>query len=356
MRRITVLVIALGVAAALAGLAGAAARDTKIALVAYSTPKEAFSHLIPAFQATPAGKDVSFTQSYGASGDQARAIVAGLPADVVDLSLAPDVDTLVKAGLIDRNWSKAPYNGMVSDSVVVFVLRNGNPKHIKTWDDLVKPGVQVVTPNPFTSGGARWNVMAAIRGAAPRAQDPGAGDRVPQEALPQRRLAGHERAHRAADVHRRQGRRPADLRERGDPRAAGQPARLLPDPEGDAPDREPGRRHEDGDPRREGLPHVPATPAAQTPVRPDRATARSTRRVSRRSSTYPAAAAALHDQLRRRLGQGHQAVLRPEERRDGKDRAEPGGVNWRLAPRSPPRRGSALAVRCRSASASPPRI
>ena len=161
MRRITLLVVALGVAAVLTGLAGAAGRDTKIALVAYSTPKEAFSHLIPAFQATPAGQGVTFTQSYGASGDQARAIVAGLPADVVDLSLAPDVDTLVKAGIVDKNWSKAPYNGMVSDSVIVFVLRNGNPKHIKTWDDLVKPGVQVVTPNPFTSGGARWNVMAA---------------------------------------------------------------------------------------------------------------------------------------------------------------------------------------------------
>jgi sulfate/thiosulfate transport system substrate-binding protein len=161
MRRISFVVVALGVAAALAGLAGAAGRDTKLALVAYSTPKEAFSHLIPAFQATPAGKGVSFTQSYGASGDQARSIVAGLPADVVDLSLAPDVDTLVQAGLVDKNWSNAPHNGIVSDSVIVFVLRNGNPKHIKTWDDLIKPGVQVVTPNPFTSGGARWNVMAA---------------------------------------------------------------------------------------------------------------------------------------------------------------------------------------------------
>ena len=164
MRHISFLVVAVGVAAAFTGLAGAAARDTKIALVAYSTPKEAFSHLIPAFQATKAGQGVSFTQSYGASGDQARSIVAGLPADVVDLSLAPDVDTLVQAGLVDKNWSKAPYNGIISDSVIVFVLRNGNPKHIKTWDDLVKPGVQVVTPNPYTSGGAKWNIMAATGG------------------------------------------------------------------------------------------------------------------------------------------------------------------------------------------------
>jgi len=104
---------------------------------------------------------VSFTQSYGPSGDQARAVVAGLPADIVNLSLAPDVDTLVKSGLVDPSWNKQSYKGIVTDSVVVFVLRDGNPKHIKTWNDLLKPGVSVILPNPFTSGGARWDVMAA---------------------------------------------------------------------------------------------------------------------------------------------------------------------------------------------------
>jgi sulfate/thiosulfate transport system substrate-binding protein len=142
-------------------VASAAAKGTTLSLVAYSTPREAFAKLIPLYQQTPQGKDVSFTQSYGASGDQARAVVAGLKADIVELSLAPDMDTLVKAGLVDAKWNRQSYRGMVTDSLVVFAVRDGNPKHIRSWDDLLKPGVQVITPNPFTSGGARWNVMAA---------------------------------------------------------------------------------------------------------------------------------------------------------------------------------------------------
>src|SRR5207253_235427 len=122
----------------------AASNDTTLALVAYSTPKEAFAKIIPAFQATPAGRGISFTQSYGPSGDQAQAIVAGLPADVVDLSLAPDVETLVKARLVAKNWDQTPYHGIVTRSVVVFVVRQGTPKHIKDWGDLVKPGVAVL--------------------------------------------------------------------------------------------------------------------------------------------------------------------------------------------------------------------
>jgi sulfate/thiosulfate-binding protein len=158
------IVVVVALVLGLAGLASAATADTRLSLVAYSTPREAYGKLIPAFQKTPEGNGVSFSQSYGASGDQARAVVAGLKADVVELSLAPDVDTLVKAGLVDASWSKQSYRGMVTDSVVVFVLRDGNPKHIRTWNDLTKPGVQVITPNPFTSGGARWNVMAAYGG------------------------------------------------------------------------------------------------------------------------------------------------------------------------------------------------
>jgi sulfate/thiosulfate-binding protein len=142
-------------------VASAASKGTTLSLVAYSTPREAYAKLIPLYQQTPQGKDVSFTQSYGGSGDQARAVAAGLKADIVELSLAPDVDSLVKAGLVDPKWNRQSYRGMVTDSLVVFAVRDGNPKHIKTWDDLLKPGVQVITPNPFTSGGARWNVMAA---------------------------------------------------------------------------------------------------------------------------------------------------------------------------------------------------
>jgi sulfate/thiosulfate transport system substrate-binding protein len=142
-------------------VASAAQKGTTLSLVAYSTPREAYATLIPMFQGTPQGKDVSFSQSYGASGDQARAVAAGLKADIIALSLAPDMDTLVKAGLIDPKWNRQSYRGIVTDSVVVFAVRDGNPKHIRSWDDLLKPGVQVITPNPFTSGGARWNVMAA---------------------------------------------------------------------------------------------------------------------------------------------------------------------------------------------------
>jgi sulfate/thiosulfate transport system substrate-binding protein len=132
-----------------------------VALVAYSTPKEAYAEVIPAFKKSPAGKDVGFSQSYGASGDQTRAVESGLPADVVALSLALDTDKLVKKGLVAEDWDKGKYGGFVTNSVVVFAVRKGNPKNIKTWDDLTKPGVQVLEPNPFTSGGAKWNVMAA---------------------------------------------------------------------------------------------------------------------------------------------------------------------------------------------------
>jgi sulfate/thiosulfate transport system substrate-binding protein len=161
MRRISLLFL---LALAFPALAAGAARDTKLALVAYSTPKDAYAQLIPAFQKTAAGKDVTFSQSYAASGDQSRAVAAGLPADIVALSLAPDISSLVQKHLVPQNWNKDKYQGMVTRSVVVFVVRDGNPKKLKTWTDLVKPGVQVVTPNPFTSGGARWNVMAAYGG------------------------------------------------------------------------------------------------------------------------------------------------------------------------------------------------
>jgi sulfate/thiosulfate-binding protein len=159
-----VLAAALGMTAVLAVSASAAqARPaaTNLSLVAYSTPAGAFSKIIPAFQATAAGKDVTFKQSYGASGSQAAAVHNGLSADVVNLSLAPDVSVLSQAGLVSTNWNKDKFGGMVSDSIVVFVVREGNPKNIKTWADLIKPGIQVINANPFTSGGARWNVMAA---------------------------------------------------------------------------------------------------------------------------------------------------------------------------------------------------
>jgi len=154
---------ALLVAAAVlaAGCGGGSGGGDRLTLVAYSTPREAYGQLIPAFQKTDAGKGVSFSQSYGASGDQARAVQSGLAADVVAFSLEPDMAKLVDDGLVARDWNANQYKGMVTDSVVAFIVRKGNPKNIKTWDDLIKPGVEVIEPNPFTSGGAKWNIMAA---------------------------------------------------------------------------------------------------------------------------------------------------------------------------------------------------
>jgi sulfate/thiosulfate transport system substrate-binding protein len=150
------------VAAGVLGAAPAgAAPSGSVTLVAYSTPKPAYSALITAFQKTAAGKSVTFSQSYGPSGTQATAVANGLPADVANFSLEPDMEKLVKAGLVSSSWDQNATKGMVTNSVVAFVVRKGNPKHITGWSDLTKQGVQVVTPNPFSSGSAQWNLLAA---------------------------------------------------------------------------------------------------------------------------------------------------------------------------------------------------
>ena len=117
--------------------------------------------IIQAWQKTPDGSGVSFSQSYGPSTNQAKAVAAGQPADLVFLSTGDDVNLLVDAGLVSSSWNHQSYNGIAADTVVVFAVRQGNPKHIKGWADLIKPGVQVVTPNPFSSGSAKWNILAA---------------------------------------------------------------------------------------------------------------------------------------------------------------------------------------------------
>jgi sulfate/thiosulfate transport system substrate-binding protein len=147
-------------AAGCGGGSGGSGGD-KLTLVAYSTPREAYEQLIPEFQETAAGKGVSFSQSYGASGDQSRAVQNGLAADVVAFSLEPDMTKLVDAGLVAKDWNADAHKGMITNSVAVFIVRKGNPRNIRTWDDLIKPGVEVIEPNPFTSGGAKWNIMAA---------------------------------------------------------------------------------------------------------------------------------------------------------------------------------------------------
>jgi len=161
MRRIVLASCVVLAALTATAIADASSKDGSLSVVAYSTPKTVYGKIIQAWQQTADGKGVSFTQSYAASTDQARAVAAGLKADLVFLSTGDDVNILVDAGLIDKNWDKQAYKGIEADTVVVFAVRNGNPKHIRGWADLVKPGVQVVTPNPFSSGSAKWNILAA---------------------------------------------------------------------------------------------------------------------------------------------------------------------------------------------------
>jgi len=178
-RRTIVALAALALSApALAACGGATAAGgpkVQLALVAYSTPQAAYEEIIKAYQATPEGRNITFTKSFGASGDQSRAVEAGLRADLVALSLEPDITRLVKAGIVGDDWNSDPAKGMITDSVVVLAVRKGNPKGIKGWDDLTKPGVEVITPNPFTSGGARWNVLAGYGAKSDRDKDRPAG-------------------------------------------------------------------------------------------------------------------------------------------------------------------------------------
>jgi sulfate/thiosulfate-binding protein len=134
--------------------------SSKVSIVAYSVPKPAYDALSSAFTATDKGKGVSFDASYGASGDQSRAVANGQKADYVAFSLAPDLTKLVP-DFVNDGWKSGPTKGLVSDSVVVIAVRKGNPKGIKGWDDLIKPGISIVTPDPGSSGSAKWNLLAA---------------------------------------------------------------------------------------------------------------------------------------------------------------------------------------------------
>jgi sulfate transport system substrate-binding protein len=167
---------------AFAGCGGSASDDAapqgaaggSVRLVAYSTPREAYAKLIDLYT-SGSGKGVEFDQSYGSSGEQSRAVEAGLRADVVAFSLEPDMTRLVDAGIVAPDWANTPTKGLVSKSVVSFVVRKGNPKGIRTWDDLLKPGVKVLTPNPFTSGAAKWNLLAAYGAKSGGGESPQAG-------------------------------------------------------------------------------------------------------------------------------------------------------------------------------------
>ena len=167
-------VVALSATACGGGASGAG--GTTLDLVGYSVLEQANQGVISAFEKTPAGRDVTVKESYGASGDQSRAVVAGARADEVHLSLEPDVTRLVDEGLVAPDWKDNATSGICTSSVVVFVVPPGNPKGIEGWDDLVDSGVEIVTPNPASSGSAKWNLLAAY-GAA---RDEGGSDEAAQ--------------------------------------------------------------------------------------------------------------------------------------------------------------------------------
>jgi sulfate/thiosulfate-binding protein len=171
---------------ALAGCeSGASSSTSTVTLIlgAYTTPREAYAKaILPAFQQhwkEKTGQNVEFQESYQASGAQARAIIGGFEADIAALSLEEDVDKIAEAGLITHDWRSNPSRGMVSTSIVVLAVRAGNPKNVRDWADLARPGLNVLTPDPNTSGGAKWNISAlygaALRGHAGAPKDDRAG-------------------------------------------------------------------------------------------------------------------------------------------------------------------------------------
>ena len=187
-RRVVLTALAATVALAMTGCAGGGASDVTggtnsapagsskvLNLYAYAVPKVGFDKVIPAFAATPQGAGIQFQQSYGASGDQSRKVASGAEADVVNFSVTPDITRLVDAGLVDSSWNAGEYKGIPFGSVVTIVVRKGNPKGIKDWDDLLAPGVEVVTPNPFSSGSAKWNLLAPYATKSNGGKNPEAG-------------------------------------------------------------------------------------------------------------------------------------------------------------------------------------
>lgn len=151
------------------------AADTTLTLVAYAVPEPGWKNVGTAFAATGDGKGVAITGSYGASGDQSRKVEAGTPADIVNFSVEPDITRLVKAGKVADDWNADATKGIPFGSVVTLVVRQGNPKGIRDWDDLLKPGVEVVTPNPLSSGAAKWNLLAPYAAKSNGGQNQQAG-------------------------------------------------------------------------------------------------------------------------------------------------------------------------------------
>jgi sulfate transport system substrate-binding protein len=196
-----------------------AAETRDLILAAYSAPKEAYErHIIPAFQRhwkQKTGQDVRVRSSYGASGAQARAIIGGFDADVAVLSLEGDVDQIVKAGLITHDWRNAPHGGMISASVVALGVRKGNPNAVKGWEDAARPGVEVLYPNPKTSGGAMWDVIAIYGAGLKLAEQRAAGKPVTPDAATTQAADLLTRIQRNVKVMDKSGRESVTTFERG---------------------------------------------------------------------------------------------------------------------------------------------
>lgn len=196
------------------------AGDTReLILAAYSVPKEAYEQrIIPAFQRfwkQKTGQDVRIRSSYGASGAQARALIGGFDADVAALSLEGDLNQVVKAGLITHDWRRGPHRGMISASVVALGVRKGNPKGIKGWDDLAKPGVEVLYPNPKTSGGAMWDVIAIYGAGLKLAEARAGGKPLPADSSEAQAVELLTRIQRNVKVMDKSGRESVTTFERG---------------------------------------------------------------------------------------------------------------------------------------------
>lgn len=171
----TVLVACGGGASDVVGEHAGSDAETTLTLVAFAVPEPGWSKVGPAFAATEEGKGVAVTGSYGASGDQSRAVESGKSADVVNFSVEPDITRLVKAGEVSEGWNAGATKGIPFGSVVSFAVRPGNPKNIRDWNDLLAPGIEVITPSPLSSGAAKWNLLAPYAWASNGGQNPAAG-------------------------------------------------------------------------------------------------------------------------------------------------------------------------------------
>ncbi|WP_137723674.1 extracellular solute-binding protein [Prescottella subtropica] len=154
---------------------GADGSGGTINLFAFGVPKPGYDKVTAAFAETADGAGVRFNPSYGPSGDQSRKVGDGAQADLVSFSVEPEITRLVDAGLVDESWNRDAYHGVPFGSVITLVVREGNPKNIRDWDDLLRPGVEVVTPNPFSSGSAKWNLLAPYAVESDGGENPQAG-------------------------------------------------------------------------------------------------------------------------------------------------------------------------------------